>query len=74
MILVDNREYFFELQLTCLDGGTFLIVSGATFPEPDDPSVNMADVISMAGLMTRVPDVPVTKSERLTIRGYFRSE
>jgi hypothetical protein len=66
---VDNREYFIELQLTCLDGRTFSIVSGATFPEPDDPSVNMADVISMAGLMTRVLDVPVTKSRRLTIRG-----
>jgi hypothetical protein len=63
---VDTREYFIELQLTCLDGGYLSsIVGGATFPEPDDPS---ADVVSMAGLVTRVPSVPVTKSGRLTIR------
>ena len=55
-------------------GGTFLIVSRATFPEPDDPSVNMADVVPMAGLMGRVPDVLVKKSGRLAIRGYLRSK
>jgi hypothetical protein len=47
-------------------GGTFsLIVGGATFPEPDDPSEYM---VSIAGLVTRVPGVPVTKGGRLTIR------
>ena len=72
---MDSHEYFIKLQLTCLNGGgTFSIVSGATFPEPDDPSVNMADVVLMAGLMRRVPDVLVKKSGRLAIRGYLHSK
>jgi hypothetical protein len=33
-----------------------LFVGGTTVPEPDDSSVSMAEVVSMAGVVTRVPD------------------